>query len=164
MKRQTSDCARKRTRCGVGHQGFSMVELIVSIFILAVVIGTGMVIIAANLNLMQKSNEMMVAAALAQYQAEIVRNIEFPPVYHDRQSWFPAKVDDAQALPSIPSPDPSFIVRTGSVWYGADGQANLTATDTDRVMMRKVKIEVRRRRDFSLLYYLPVFIPRNGLY
>jgi len=150
--------------------GFSILELVVSIFILAVVIGTGMLLIAANLNLMTKSNDIMIATALAQYESENIRNIDFPPVYSDRTADtptgdYPPRISDSQP-PSYNagSPNANYKILVGCVWFGGQGQEITDSTNTDSVVLRKVKIEIRRTRDNALIYYLPLFITRNGMY
>jgi type II secretory pathway pseudopilin PulG len=151
--------------------GFSILELVVSIFILAVVIGTGMLLIAANLNLMTKSNDIMIATALAQYESENIRNIDFPPVYSDRTADdtpigdYPPRISDSQP-PSYNagSPNANYKILVGCVWFGGQGQEITDSTNTDSVVLRKVKIEIRRARDNALIYYLPLFITRNGMY
>ncbi|HPP66697.1 MAG TPA: hypothetical protein PKX05_02145 [bacterium] len=134
---------------------------------LTVAIGTGLIIIAANLNVMQKSNETLLASAIAQYHIESLNLIDFPPVYFDRQTDYPKKISEDESLinPSfqVPSPDPNIKVYMGCVWYGPNG-GELSDNDTDLVVLRKVKIEVRRAKDNYLLIKMPVFITRNGVY
>jgi type II secretory pathway pseudopilin PulG len=148
--------------------GFSILELVVSIFILAVVIGTGMLLIAANLNLMTKSNDIMIATALAQYESENIRNIDFPPVYSDRTADTPTGDYPPRILDSQPpsynagSPNANYRILVGCVWFNRQGDD--TTTDLKEVVLRKVKIEIRRARDNALIYYLPLFITRNGMY
>ncbi|HPO52722.1 MAG TPA: prepilin-type N-terminal cleavage/methylation domain-containing protein [bacterium] len=147
-------------------KGFSILELVVAMFLLTIVVGTGLLIIAGNLNVMQKANEMLLASAVAQYCAESVKTIDFPPVYADRQLDFPKKISENAPLTSsyqVPAPDPSFRVYMGCVWYKSDG-SEATDNETDLVVLRKVKIEVRRPKDNYLLFSMPVFITRNGMY
>jgi len=148
-------------------KGFSILELVVAMFLLTIVVGTGLLIIAGNLNVMQKANEMLLASAVAQYYVESVKTIDFPPVYADRQSDYPKKMNEEDTLLDtqylVPSPDPSFKVYMGCVWYKYDG-SEATNTETELVALRKVKIEVRRAKDNYLLFSMPVFITRNGIY
>jgi type II secretory pathway pseudopilin PulG len=143
--------------------GFSILELVVAMFLLTIVVGTGLLIIAGNLNIMQKSNEMLLASAIAQYYIEMVNIIDFPPVYADRQSDYPQKISETDPLPQISSPDPSFKVYAGCVWYKSDG-SEATDTEIDKVVLRKIKLEVRRAKNDYLLLRMPVFITRNGIY
>lgn len=144
-------------------KGFSILELVVAIFLLTIVIGTGLLIIAGNLNLMKKSNEILIASAIAQYHIELVRTIDFPPVYADRQTDFPPKISENGPLIEVPTIEPNFRVLMGCIWYKADG-SEATETETDKVVLRKVKIEVRRKKDNLLMIDMPVFITRNGIY
>lgn len=146
-------------------KGFSILELVVAIFLITIVIGTGLLIIAANLNLMEKSNQILLASAVAQYYIESVKTIDFPPVCADRQSDYPKKINENAVMDAsyeVLNTD-LYKVYMGCVWYGANGE-ELTSNDTDRVVMRKVKIEVRRKKDNFPLFAMPVFIVRNGMY
>lgn len=148
-------------------KGFSVLELVVSIFLLTVVIGTGILIIAGNLNIIKKSNETLIAAAIAQYHIELARTIDFPPVCSDRQSEFPKKIAEDTAFDSsyqVSSLDPSFNVFMGCVWYKDDGSEETDENKKDSVVLRKIKIEVKRSKDNYLLIAMPVYITRNGIY
>ncbi|MCM8761964.1 MAG: type II secretion system GspH family protein, partial [Candidatus Omnitrophica bacterium] len=48
-------------------KGFTVLELVVAIFLIAIVIGTVLLIMSANLNIIDKANDILVANALAQY-------------------------------------------------------------------------------------------------
>ncbi|MCX7705728.1 MAG: prepilin-type N-terminal cleavage/methylation domain-containing protein [bacterium] len=148
-------------------KGFSLLELVVAIFLITIVIGTGLLIIAANLNVMQKANEILLASAIARYYVESVKTIDFPPIFADRQSDFPKKIGENAPLGTayeVPSIDPSFRIYMGCVWYGPDGSEITSDTDIDRVALRKIKIEVRRKKDNYPLFIMPIFIVRNGIY
>jgi len=148
------------------NKGFSILELVVAIFLITIVVGTGLLIIAGNLNVMKKSNEMLIAAAVAQYHIEIVKTIDFPPVCSDRLSDFPKKITDSADFDTscqVNSFDPNFKVYMGCVWYKNDG-TEATTTETDLTVLRKMKIEVRRSKDDYKLISMPVFITKNGIY
>jgi len=148
-------------------KGFSILELVVAMFLLTIVVGTGILIIAGNLNIMQKSNEILLAAAVAQYYAESLDLIDFPPVYFDRQTDYPKKISETEPLTTsyqVKSPDPNFKVYSGCVWYSASGNDDLTEIDTDKVALRKIRIEVRRAKDGYVLIKQPIFTTRNGIY
>ena len=72
----------------IKKKGFTILELVIAIFLLAVVIGTALLIMASNLNVIDKSNDIVVANALIQHTVEDIYNIEYPPVYYDRQDDF----------------------------------------------------------------------------
>ncbi|MDD3725800.1 MAG: prepilin-type N-terminal cleavage/methylation domain-containing protein, partial [Candidatus Ratteibacteria bacterium] len=93
--------------------GFTMLELVVAIFLIAVVIGTALLIMAANLNVIDKSNDIMVANALIQYTVEDIHNIEFPPVYYDRQARFGDRPIDGT---TYISPDEVDSAKDGNDW------------------------------------------------
>lgn len=145
------------------NKGLTILELVVAIFLITVAVGTGLLIIAGNLNVMQKSNEMLIASAIAQYHIELVKTIDFPPVYSDRQSEFPKKISEGDNLSVESSIIPDFKVYMGCVWYKADG-TEASVTETDKVMLRKIKIEVRRSKDNYPIISMPIFITRNGVY
>ncbi|MCM8817050.1 MAG: hypothetical protein NC913_06030 [Candidatus Omnitrophica bacterium] len=148
-------------------KGLSILELLVAIFLITIVIGTGLLIIAANLNVMKKSNEMLIAAAVAQYHIEIVKTIDFPPVFVDRQSYFPKKISDSSSFDTtylVPSVKPDFKIYMGCVWYNENGDEIASDTELNKVILRKVKIEVRRNKDNYSLFSMPVYIVRNGVY
>ncbi|MCM8821654.1 MAG: hypothetical protein NC831_02420 [Candidatus Omnitrophica bacterium] len=147
-------------------KGFSVLELVVAVFLLTIVIGTGLLIIAGNLNIMKKSNEILIASAIAQYHIEIVKTIDFPPVCSDRQSEFPKKMgenDEFDNSYQVSSLDPYYKVLMGCVWYKYDG-SEASDTEIDQVALRKIKIEIRRIKDDYPLIAMPVYITRNGIY
>ncbi len=117
---------------------------------------------------MQKSSEILLASAVAQFHIESIRAIDFPPVYSDRQSDFPKKISDDSAFDTdtsymVNSFDPSFKVYMACVWYKNDG-SEAGSDEIDKVVLRKVKIEVKRSKDDYPLIKMPVFITRNGIY
>jgi len=163
------------------HQkaGFTMVELVVSIFLIAVVIGVVLLIMAANLNVIDKANEILVANALAQYTIEDVKNIEFPPVYYDRQSRFgdrPLKDSSTYKGPDEAKPvddggdwtpdemQDKYIVRRYDFRYDGSGVlfTDTTQPDTDRTMSHRVDVYVLRKRDKAEILRDYIIISRDG--
>ena len=166
-----------------GVKGFTILELVVAIFLIAIVLGTVLLLMAANLNVMDKANDLLVANALKQYTFEDVRNIDFPPVYYDRQGQFgdrpliavpppiyklPAEVD--------PVTDPGdwtplefqdkYIIRKYNFRYGVDGVFldGTTLPDTDLTMMHRIDVYVLRKKDNSVILTDSLFISRDGLF
>ncbi|MCM8820683.1 MAG: type II secretion system GspH family protein [Candidatus Omnitrophica bacterium] len=163
-------------------KGFTILELVVSIFLIAVVIGTVLLIMAANLNIIDKANDILVANALAQYTIEDVKNIEFPPVYYDRQTRFGDRIVIPASSPSTyKSPDEVDPVNDGNDWTPEEMQdkyivkrynfrydrsggflSDVTQSDTDRTMSHRVDVYVLRKRDKALILNDSILISRDG--
>jgi len=169
------------------RKGFTILELVVSIFLIAIVLGGVLLLMAANLNVLDKANEIMVANALAQYATEDVRNIDFPPVYHDRQDRFGDRpVRDNPSPPplyvfkepgDISSADDGgdwtpaefqdkYIVRRYDFRYDASGEflQDTTAGDTDVAMKHRVDIYVLKKNDNSLILKDSIILSRDGMF
>jgi len=171
----------------VKKNGFTVLELVVAIFLIAVVIGVVLLIMAANLNVIDKANEILVANALAQYTIEDVKNIEFPPVYYDRQSRFgdrPSKanpspppniiykgpdevdpvVDGGDWTPTPEEIQDKYIVRRYDFRYDGSGNllADATQSDTDMAMNHRVDVYVLRKRDNTEILKDYIIISRDG--
>ncbi len=147
-------------------KGFSILELVVAIFLITIVAGTGLLIIAANLNLVKRSNEILIASTILQYYTEKVKAIDFPPVCADRQIDFPQKIsesDDFTSSYEVDSFNPDLKIYMGCVWYKNDG-SEATENETELVVLRKIKIEARRSKDGYKLISMPIWIVRNGIY
>jgi len=161
-----------------GAKGFSLLEIIVAMFLIAIVLGTVLMLMAANLNVIGRANELMVANALAQYTIEDVRNINFPPVYYNRQAAF----GDRPGNGTYKTPDsvnpatdgknwaPSnfegdFIVRRYDFRYGGDGLFldGSTANDTDTAMHHRIDIYVLKKKDAAVIMKNSVIISRDGM-
>jgi len=169
---------------GVKNAGFTMLELVVSIFLIAVVIGTVLLVMSANLNVIDKANDLLVANALAQYTLEDVSNIEFPPVYYDRQSSFgdriiinppsstykkPEEVNETDLKTQGNDWTPEemqdkYIVRRYDFRYDGSGAllSDATQPDTDRTMKHRVDVYVLRKRDKSVILNDYIIISRDG--
>jgi len=163
----------------VRKTGFTLLEMVVAIFLIAVVLGTVLLLMAANLNVLDKANDLLVANALAQYTIEDTRNIDFPPVYYDRQGRFgdrpgngnyrdfyavDPKTDGGEWTPT--ELQPQFIVRRYDFRYDAAGDFlnGTTANDTDRAMKHRVDVYVLRRKDKSIISQDFILISRDGLF
>ena len=160
----------------VKKKGFSLLEMIVAIFLIAVVIGTVLLLMAANLNVISKANEIMISNALAQYSIEEVKNIEFPPVYSDRQDYFGDEIGYETEI-DLTNPDPDanftppefadkFEVRRYVIGYNSSGNiiADFDNTKYDNAMLLKVIVYVLRKKDNKVISKREIFISRNGLF
>jgi len=172
----------------VKKHGFTILELVVAIFLIAIVLGTVLLLMAANLNVLDKANDLLVANALKQYTFEDVRNIDFPPVKYDRQSYFGDRpgIDNASPpplykykLPADVAPavdnnydwtptefQDKYIIRKYDFRYGSDGGFldGTTIPDTDITMIHQVDVYVLRKKDNSTVLKDSIFISRDGLF
>jgi len=153
--------------------GFSVLELVIAIFLIAVVIGVTLLLIAGNLNIIYKSNELMIATALAQYSMEEVKNIDFPPVYYDRQDYFGDEIQydsivDVSYYGDYTPEDfkDKFRIIRFVQGYDSSGQiiADFDSTKYDDAMLLKVIVYILRKKDNSVILKNTLYISRNGLY
>ncbi|HOM25945.1 MAG TPA: prepilin-type N-terminal cleavage/methylation domain-containing protein, partial [bacterium] len=77
----------------VNKNGLTLLEVLIAVFLMAIVIAGGLLLISGNLNVIKKANELTIATALLQYTIEDIKNIDFPPVYYDRQGNFGDEVE-----------------------------------------------------------------------
>ena len=163
-------------------RGFTILEMVVAIFLIAIVLGTVLLLMAANLNVLDKANDLLVANALAQYTFEDVRNIDFPPVYYDRQGRFGDRpVSNLPPIYKLPAEvDPvtdggdwtpkefqdKYVVRRYDFRYRTDGSFldGITIPDTDITMIHQVDVYVLRKKDNSTVLKDSIVISRDGLF
>jgi len=137
---------------------------------------------SANLNVLEKANDLLVANALRQYTFEDVRNIDFPPVDYDRQSCFGDRIIDASGTlyktpetidPAVDVSDwtplefqDKYIVSKYDFRYDFAGALlnDPTVSDTDLAMMHRVDVYVLRRKDNSVILTDSLFISRDGMF
>lgn len=165
----------------VNKRGFTILELVVAIFLIAIVLGTVLFLMASNLNVLDKANDLLVANALRQYTFEDVRNIDFPPVYYDRQSYFGDRPMAGGTYKMPPDIDPvtdisdwtpeefqdKYIVRRYDFRYDNNADGFLDGTilpDTDLTVMHRVDVYVLRRKDNSVILTDSLFISRDGMF
>jgi len=162
----------------VKSAGFTMLELVVSIFLIAVVIGTVLLVMSANLNMIDKANDLLVANALKQYTFEDVFNIEFPPVYYDRQSRFGDRPISGTSYKTPDNINPrtdggdwtpeemqdKYIVRRYDFRYDGSGSFldGTTQPDADITMKHRIDVYVLRKRDRSVILNDYIIISRDG--
>ncbi|MCD6408589.1 prepilin-type N-terminal cleavage/methylation domain-containing protein [bacterium] len=154
-------------------RGFSLLELVIAIFLIAVVIGTVLLLLAANLNIINKANELMIANALVQYSIEEVKNIDFPPVYADRQDYFGDEItyDSIVDVSFYSDWTPKefkekFKIIRFVQGYDSSGSLIIDFNNTkyDEAMILKIIVYVIRRKDGKLILKTSTFVSRNGLY
>jgi len=157
-------------RVGGGRRsGFSLLEMIIAIFLVAVVLATVVLIIAANLNALRRAGDVTAAAALARSQIEEVRSLDFPPVYHDRQVEFgesPVGQPGSGTVNYAPAEFRNrFKVERFVAGYAADGsEVALGQNGFDGAVMLKIVVYVLRRKDNMVLSKTVTHVTRNGLY
>lgn len=153
--------------------GFSLLEMIVAIFLIAVVIGVVLLLMASNLNIITKANEIMIANALSQYSIEEVKNIEFPPVYSNRQAYFGDEIQNDSIVDvsyyNDYTPDKfkgKFMVIRFVQGFDTSGNLIVDFNDNmyDDAMLLKIIVYVLRKKDNEVLSKRVVYISRNGLF
>ncbi|MCM8785146.1 MAG: type II secretion system GspH family protein [Candidatus Omnitrophica bacterium] len=161
-------------------RGLTLLEVLIALFLMAIVIAGGLLLMSGNLNVMKKANELTIASALMQYMVEDVKNIDFSPIYYDNQYKFgdrpvngnvyknpqeiDPKTDGNDWTPDIYNND--FIVRRYDFRYGNSGNflSDPTVADTDITQFHRVDIYILRRRGNYVLLKQTVYRSRDGLY
>ncbi len=154
--------------------GFSLLELVVAVFLIALVIASTLLIIAANLNIIMKANERMISTTLAMYQIETVKNIDFPPIYYDTQDNFghETTVDPPTpgycAAADFTPPEFATKLRVERYVYAYDESGAMdTAFDNtryDRAQKLKILTYIIRKKGNYVLLQITTWVSRNGLY
>lgn len=151
------------------RRGFTLLEVIIAIFLVGVVLATVVLIVAANVRALQRAEEVTVASALARSQVEEIRNIDFPPVFHDLQSQFgesPVGQPGSGTIDYTPAQFASrFKVERFVVGYAADGtEVDLGRDGFDSADLLRVVVYVLRRKDHAVLVKTVAHVSRNSLY
>jgi prepilin-type N-terminal cleavage/methylation domain-containing protein len=170
---RTANMMRMR-RLRRARGGFTLVELLIAIFITAGVLGATLLLLATNMNILNKAVEMQVATALAQYQADLVRAIDFPPVYFDGMREYgdivfqglPTVVPPTDYTPSDPYLRSKFATYRSVTGYDVDGiELNLISAGAyDAVMYLDVVTRVERKKGPYPLVTVTTHVVRNSLY
>ncbi|NLG11484.1 MAG: prepilin-type N-terminal cleavage/methylation domain-containing protein [Elusimicrobia bacterium] len=169
----------------IKKKGFTILELVIAIFLLAVVIGTALLIMASNLNVIDKSNDIVVANALIQHTVEDIYNIEYPPVYYDRQDDFGDRPLDEDDNDLYKEPEDIDLLTDGDDHMPADFPDEIknkyilkkydfryddndlltdaTDGDTDKTVKHRIDIYVLRKSDKAVLLEEHILISRDGL-
>lgn len=160
--------------------GLTLLEVLIAIFLMAIVIAGGLLLMSSNLNVMKKANELTLATALMQYMVEDVKNIDFPPIYYDRQNNFgdrpvssnqykrPDEVnpitDGNDWTPDVYKND--FITRRYDFRYSSDGNflSNSNSSDTDITQLHRIDIYILRKKGKYIILKQTVYRSRDGLY
>jgi len=131
-------------------------------------------LLAGNLMMIQKANERLVATALGQYQVELVKGIDFPPVYYDLEEDFgqeteiePPGVGWGEDYTPEGYRDKFKVERyvVGYDSYGRIVDAGLSEQDYyDRAVYLKVYIYILRRKNNYRILETLVLVSKNGLY
>jgi prepilin-type N-terminal cleavage/methylation domain-containing protein len=167
--------------------GFSLLELVVAIFLLAITLGVGILIIAQHLNVIKKANEIMIATTLTQYAIEDARNMDFPPVYYDRLlSEITSPYGSAEfvsVVPSNPSSSPgrnmtppgfqnNYIVYRYIIAYNSSGVSfQLTSANYDNgsspagpTNLQIIVYVLRAANPSYIILTTTTYMSRNGLF
>lgn len=165
--------------------GFTLIEMVISIFLIAIVIGIVLLLMSSNMNVVNKANEIMIANALSQYSIEEVKNFEFPPVYRDR--WkeqttggkYGKIVDEKEDENLIdigtgtdftpPEFQDRFKIERYVIGYDSSGGfiswgTPPDLTNYDDAMGLRVIVYVLRRKGNAVLSKREIYISRNGLF
>jgi prepilin-type N-terminal cleavage/methylation domain-containing protein len=164
-------------------KGLTLIEVVVAIFLLAVVVATGLLLLSGNLNVLKKANELTIANALMQYSIEEVKNIDFPPVYYDRlknQTTYGKIADEIteDSLLYIDSNPPVYTDFTPEQYKtdyriirfvrGYDGSGQILPLSTtnyyDNAMALEFIVYVLRKRGNKILLKQTIYRSRDGLY
>jgi prepilin-type N-terminal cleavage/methylation domain-containing protein len=162
-------------------KGLTLIEVVIAIFLLAVVVATGLLLLSGNLNVLKKANELTIANALMQYSIEEVKNIDFPPVYYDRlkdQTTY-GKIADEVETDSLYyiNNNPTVYTDFTPEQYKADyrvirfvrgydgsGQILVPPINYDNAMALEFIVYVLRKRGNQVLLKQTIYRSRDGLY
>ncbi|HRR96024.1 MAG TPA: prepilin-type N-terminal cleavage/methylation domain-containing protein [Candidatus Ratteibacteria bacterium] len=164
--------------------GFTLIEMVISIFLIAIVIGIVLLLMSSNMNVVNKANEIMIANALSQYSIEEVKNFEFPPVYSDR--WGEQKPEEYGKIVDEKEDENSIDIGNGTDFtppefqdrfkieryvIGYDNLGNpiewgnpVNYADYDKAMGLRVIVYVLRKKGNTVLSRREIYISRNGLF
>ncbi|MFH0795504.1 MAG: prepilin-type N-terminal cleavage/methylation domain-containing protein [Candidatus Omnitrophota bacterium] len=138
------------------RQGFSLLEMVIAIFIIAVVVAFSLSLLARGLGNSAKSSDLTIATALAEQEMSRIKNITFPPTTVDRQGKYAKTKTDAD----IPYNNDFQVEVTSTGYDGSDPPS--TTTVNDDTMLRKITVNVYRKRGDAKLVTLITYIARNG--
>lgn len=166
----------------ISKNGFTLLELVIAVFLLAIVLAGGILLLASNLNVMKKANELTIARAIAEYMIEELKNIDFPPIYWDgsKDSKFGDRPINVAVYKLPEEIDPlndgndytpeayknDFITRKYDFRYDTQGNflQDPTVSDTDITQLHRIDIYVLRRKGRNLILKITSYISRNGMY
>ncbi len=161
-------------------KGLTLIEVVVAIFLMAIVIAGGLLLLSYNLNVIKKANELTIANAILQCMIEDVKNIDFPPIYYDRQGNFGDRPNNGT---NYKGPDEIELSSDGNDWTPTDYKNDFTVKrfdfrydpngnllldpaveDTDLTAIHRIDIYVLRKRGNYVVTKATVYRTRNGMY
>lgn len=135
--------------------GFTLLEMVIAMFIIAIVIAFSLLLLGDGLRKSVKANVVLTASALAQYEIDRVKNIAFPPTTDDRQSEFNDRTESEYDYNS------DYDVQVLNDSYSSWGTL-ISDTNYDAAMIRKIEVNVYKTGETDPLVTLTTYISRNG--
>jgi prepilin-type N-terminal cleavage/methylation domain-containing protein len=162
-------------------KGLTLIEVVIAIFLLAIVVATGLLLLSGNLNILKKANELTIATAIAQYMSEEIKSVDFPPIYWDKlkeQNVYGKLADEIQtdSLFYINSNPPVYTDFTPEQYksdyrvikfirgYNIVGSQIYPINNYDDVMRLEFIIYVLRKKGNYVLVKQTIYRSRDGLY
>jgi len=105
-----------------------------------------------------RAGEVAIATIIAQSEMEKIKDIPFPPTTVDRQSEYPSSPSSWEEPVETPYKNDFEVLREA---VGYDNQFQFE-TEPDKIMLRRVEVSVRRKRDGAILVKFHTYITRNG--
>jgi len=134
--------------------------MVIAIFIIAVVLAFSLIAMGKGMGLSAKSSDLTVATKIAEQEMARIKNIPFPPTTVDRQFEFNDKGNPTPVDANQPYNN-DFQIQVLNNSY--DGTFTLLANSAyDDTMLRKITINIYRKRDGAKLVTLYTYIARNG--
>jgi len=131
----------------IKNSGFSLLEMVIAMFIIAIVIAFSLALMGDGMRRVVKANELLTATALAQYRIDYLHNINFPPTTNDR-------TDELDPCPEtkVDCPNSDYEIK----------QTIDANPPSPLEFDRKVTIKVYKKGSGSPLITLTTYISRNG--
>jgi len=152
----------------IKNSGFSLLEMIIAMSIIAIVIAFSLALMGDGMRRVVKANELLTATALAQYEVDRVKNIAFPPTTIDKL----ADRDEYAKKKGNISYNANFQVEVKDFLYDRNGSYIVTCDDPavpptqaqyDDTMIRKITVDIYRKKDDAKIVTLTTYISRNGV-
>jgi len=149
---------------GNSARGFSLLEMVVAIFLIAIVLAFSLAVMGRGMGVSAKSNDLTVATAITEEEMERIKNIPFPPTTIDRQDAYVDKnIQDAE-----PPYNNDFQIEVSNTSYLATDfteipdSDEMTIENLNNTMLRRIVVNVYRKRDSVKLVTFYTYIARNG--
>ncbi|MCK4245160.1 MAG: prepilin-type N-terminal cleavage/methylation domain-containing protein [Candidatus Omnitrophica bacterium] len=141
---------KKKKNCG-----FSLLEMVIAMFIIAIVIAFSLALMGDGLRRTVKANELLTATALAQYEIDYAKNIPFPPTTVERDF---KNYDTGGGIDDSGEYQDCSYNSNYKIWVHSKTVSQLvTAAD-----LYRVTVKVRSAKTNALLTELQTYISRNG--